>query len=209
MTYYVASVRLEKRVSRTPRAKRLNPDAVRNSPCFYVAVSASRSDDIAALNMKRGRGILQTYGMEIDGQSRVGKKKWWGALAAEEKQIHKLRAGGAYVLNEPRPRSNSVYIIRLQPEVGESSGAKKQNPKRDPGKPCLYVGQTGLSHQERFDVHRAGGQYSSKWVHDYGVELIASLNPEPGLMTELDALRAERRAAHALRKDGYTVLGGH
>jgi hypothetical protein len=208
VTYYVVPVELADRVARTHRARRLNPDALSGSACFHIALGTSRSDAVSEIHSQTGPGIIKSYGIEVDTGSRTRHKRRWGALASEEKLIRGFRARGAYVLNKPRPRKNSVYVVKLSAEAGQTKEAKKQDATRDPDKLCLYVGQTGLSHQARFEVHKRGGKQSSKWVFSYGVGLIGSLNPEPALMTELDALRAEGRVAHLLRKQGYTVFGG-
>jgi predicted GIY-YIG superfamily endonuclease len=56
------------------------------------------------------------------------------------------------------------------------------NPNREPAKPCVYVGMTGLSVEQRFENHKKGRK--SAWiVRKYGLrlmpELYAFLNPMP------------------------------
>ena len=59
---------------------------------------------------------------------------------------------------------------------------RRCNPNRDPAKPCVYVGMTGLPVEHRFENHKNG--YKSTWtVKKYGIrlkpELYKHLNPMP------------------------------
>src|SRR5438045_8307044 len=76
----------------------------------------------------------------------------------------------------------SVYVILLNPAVAKHLKVLRQNPNRDPWKPCVYVGMTGLPVAERFTNDRNG--YKSSWVvKKYGEglmpELYEHLNPMP------------------------------
>lgn len=82
------------------------------------------------------------------------------------------------------------------------------NPNRDPAKPCVYVGMTGLSPEQRFANHKAGIKAAAV-VKRHGIrllpELYAHLNPMP-----FDAaVQMEKDLAEDLRRAGYTVAGGH
>ena len=44
----------------------------------------------------------------------------------------------------------------LDPAVGRARKVRAANPKRDRKKPCVYVGMTGLTPEERFANHKAG-----------------------------------------------------
>ena len=59
---------------------------------------------------------------------------------------------------------------------------KRCNPDYIPGKPCVYVGMTGLDPDVRFDKHKAGIQ-SNRYVKQYGLRLLPDLyeafNPMP------------------------------
>ncbi len=58
----------------------------------------------------------------------------------------------------------------------------KCNPQYDIGKPCVYVGMTGLSPDERFDKHKAGIR-ANRFVREYGLHLLPQIyecfNPMP------------------------------
>ena len=101
-----------------------------------------------------------------------------------------------------------VYVVMLKPEVARLRKVKRENPLRREEMPCVYVGMTGLTPEERFANHKAGikGAYV---VKRYGVrlmpELFAHLNPMPFAA----AVLMERDLAVDFRQQGYTVTGGH
>ena len=108
----------------------------------------------------------------------------------------------------PPPLRSSVYVVLLDPAVAKLRKVKAANPNRDPNKPCVYVGMTGLTPEARFDNHKAGNK-AAYVVKRYGLrllpELFAHLNPMP-----YDAAVAmEVDLAEDLRRAGYTVTGGH
>jgi hypothetical protein len=110
---------------------------------------------------------------------------------------------------KPQPEQHhNVYVVLLDPAVGKNRKVRAVNPKRNSKKPCVYVGMTGLSPEERFANHKAG--IKSAWVVTrYGLrllpELYAHLNPMP-----FDAaVQMEMDLAEDLRCEGYTVTGGH
>lgn len=110
---------------------------------------------------------------------------------------------------EKRPEHHhNVYVVLLDPAVAKVRKVRAENPKRDRKKPCVYVGMTGLTPEERFANHKAGIKDASL-VKRYGSrllpELYAHLNPMP-----FDAAaQMEQDLAEDLRRAGYTVIGGH
>ena len=103
---------------------------------------------------------------------------------------------------------HNVYIVLLDPAVAKIRKVRAENPKRDPRKPCVYVGMTGLLPEERFANHKSGIKDASV-VKRYGIrllpELYAHLNPMPFEA----AAEMEKDVAEDLRRAGYTVTGGH
>ena len=67
-----------------------------------------------------------------------------------------------------------VYVIELSKDVLQQGKFSKCNPDYVPGKPCVYVGMTGLDPDVRFDKHKAGIQ-SNRYVYLYGVRLLPDL----------------------------------
>jgi hypothetical protein len=103
---------------------------------------------------------------------------------------------------------HNVYVVLLDPAVGRIRKVLADNPDRDPKKPCVYVGMTGLPPEERFANHKAGIKAASV-VKRYGIrllpELFAHLNPMPYEA----AVQMEIDLAEDLYRAGYTVTGGH
>ena len=97
-------------------------------------------------------------------------------------------------------RVYSVYVIELSDESG-----RRKNPRF----PCVYVGQTSKTPEERFVQHKEGGTFASLTVFRHGVRLLPELyerrNPvDPSEKPE----KAELRLAKYLDAQGYTVKGG-
>jgi hypothetical protein len=98
-------------------------------------------------------------------------------------------------------------VILLDPSVLRHPSIQRLNPDRNPTKPCVYVGMTGLAVEQRFENHKKGTK--SAWVvKKYGLrlepELYEFLNPMPFEA----AAQMEKDLAEDLRADGYTVTGG-
>jgi hypothetical protein len=101
-----------------------------------------------------------------------------------------------------------VYVVFLDPAVAKIRSVRAANPGAKPAMPCVYVGMTGLSPEQRFANHKQGIKAAAV-VRRYGgrllPELYAHLNPMP-----YDAaVRMEIDLAEDLRRLGYTVTGGH
>ena len=102
---------------------------------------------------------------------------------------------------------HNVYVIELDPRILNSVRFRRANPERDILKPCVYVGCTGLTPEERFAKHKAGIRANS-YVQRFGLRLLPKLyayaNPMP-----YDAARdMEVELAIALREQGYGVWQG-
>jgi hypothetical protein len=125
-----------------------------------------------------------------------------GGCRMKRRTYRKLRA-------EQQPEHHhNVYVVLLDPAAGRLRTVRAANPGRDPNKPCVYVGMTGLSPGERFTNHKAGTK-SASVVKRYGLrllpELYAHLNPMPFEA----AAKMEMDLAEDLRRARYTVTGGH
>lgn len=78
------------------------------------------------------------------------------------------------------------------------------NPQHDPRKPCVYVGLTGLTPEERFANHKAGLK-SGKFVSEFGIGLIPRLYAHIPRMPWNEAAEKEVWLAERLRRRGYAV----
>ena len=102
---------------------------------------------------------------------------------------------------------HSVYVVLLDSAVLQHPSILRRNPKRDPAKPCVYVGMTGLPVTHRFENHRCG--YKSSWVvKKYGVRLLPELYEHLNPMPFEAAAQMEKDLAQDLQAEGYTVTGG-
>ena len=103
---------------------------------------------------------------------------------------------------------HSVYVVLLDPAVGKMRKVRAANPKRDRKKPCLYVGMTGLTPEERFANHKADTKVA--WVVTrFGIRLLPELYEHLNPMPYEAAAKMEVDLAEDLRRAGYTVTGGH
>ena len=103
---------------------------------------------------------------------------------------------------------HNVYVVLLKDAATKHPSILRLNPKRDPLKPCVYVGMTGIPVDHRFENHRNG--YKSAWVvRKYGVRLMPELYEHLNPMPFEAAVQMELELAEDLRAAGYTVTGGH
>jgi hypothetical protein len=108
----------------------------------------------------------------------------------------------------PAALHHYVYVVLLDPAVLKLRKIRAVNPTRQKGKPCVYVGMTGLNPDGRFANHKAGVK-AARIVQRYGLRLLPELyevfNPMPFDV----AAQMEKELAEDLRAQGYTVAGGY
>ena len=97
-----------------------------------------------------------------------------------------------------------VYVIELSKDVLYEPRFRKSNPDYVTGKPCVYVGMTGLNPDLRFDKHKAGIQ-ANKFAQEYGLRLLPELYAVYNPMPYRGASEMEVELAIALREQGYGV----
>jgi hypothetical protein len=97
-----------------------------------------------------------------------------------------------------------VYVVALSPDVLYEARFRKANPDYLTGKPCVYVGMTGLDPDIRFDKHKAGIQ-ANRYVKEYGLRLIPELYDVYNPMPYDAACEMEVELAIGLREAGYGV----
>lgn len=97
-----------------------------------------------------------------------------------------------------------VYVIELDKEVLDEAKFKKANIGYLPGKPCVYVGMTGLDPDTRFDQHKAGIK-ANKYAKKYGLRLMPEIYEKLNPMPYGDAQYMEVDLAIRLREAGYGV----
>jgi predicted GIY-YIG superfamily endonuclease len=100
-----------------------------------------------------------------------------------------------------------VYVVELWPEVLQLARFRRANPDYDAVKPCVYVGMTGLTPEERFAKHKQGVK-ANRYVQRYGVRLLPKLYAYANPMPYEAAREMEVELAIALREEGYGVWQG-
>ena len=103
-----------------------------------------------------------------------------------------------------RRHHHSVYVVELALDVLDEPRFRRANPDYNYGKPCVYVGMTGLSPDQRFDKHMAGIQ-ANRFVTRYGRRLLPQLYSVYNPMPYGAACDMEVELAIGLREAGYGV----
>jgi len=102
---------------------------------------------------------------------------------------------------------HNVYVVLLSKGALKDRSILRRNPQRDPAKPAVYVGLTGLPVDHRFENHK-NGYKSARLVRKYGVRLLPELFEHLNPMPYEHAVQMEKDLADDLRAQGYTVAGG-
>jgi predicted GIY-YIG superfamily endonuclease len=112
-------------------------------------------------------------------------------------------------LRSPAARQfhHNVYVVLLSKAALKEVSILRLNPKRDPAKPALYVGMTGLPVDHRFENHK-NGYKAARLVRKYGVRLMPELYEYLNAMPYEHAVQMEKDLAADLRAQGYAVAGG-
>ena len=98
----------------------------------------------------------------------------------------------------------SVYVIELSKDVLLEGRFRKGNPDYVDGKPCVYVGMTGLDPDVRFDRHKAGIQ-SNRYAQKFGLRLLPDLYEGYNPMDYEAAQVMEVELGILLREAGFAV----
>jgi hypothetical protein len=127
---------------------------------------------------------------------RVDNRPWpWGRRIRTSSEAGREALPGS---------ERNVYVILLDDGVRLRARFARENPHASPDLPCLYVGVTGLTPEERFANHKRGHR-ASRYVREFGIRLLPEhyehLNPMP----DEAALEMEVDLAIELRKMGYAV----
>ena len=97
-----------------------------------------------------------------------------------------------------------VYVVELSKAVLLENRFTRANPQYVAGKPCVYVGMTGLDPDVRFDKHKAGIQ-ANRYVQRFGLRLWPDLYEIYNPMPYDGARDMEVELAIDLRESGYGV----
>lgn len=97
-----------------------------------------------------------------------------------------------------------VYVIELSKDVLHEAKFRRCNSDYVDGKPCVYVGMTGLDPDLRFDKHKAGIQ-ANRYVFQYGMHLLPDLYEGFNPMRYEEAASREVEIGIDLRSAGFGV----
>ena len=97
-----------------------------------------------------------------------------------------------------------VYVVELSPDVLFEARFMRANPGYVTGKPCVYVGMTGLDPDIRFDKHKAGIQ-ANRYAQKYGLRLLPDLYEAYNPMQYEAARDMEVELGIQLRAAGFGV----
>lgn len=113
------------------------------------------------------------------------------------------------------PYTYQAYIIDLKKAALGHKKFKARNPNYQEGKPCVYVGSTGISVEERLTQHfcekksKKGKSLSNKYVKKYGKRLryndMKKIRPRK---TRLSIEKKEAEVAKELQSKGWAVWWG-
>ncbi len=149
-----------------------------------------------------------TLAQEIAQEREADQKR----IAAERLREEELarRHGFPYDIllqaRDSRRGRTHIYVVLLDDSVRKRRGVQIGH---KPNLPTLYVGLTGLSPRKRFHNHKSGHKAGRGYVRDYGICLLPHLYKVYNPMPRQLATDAEKALAEKLRREGYTVLGGH
>ncbi len=97
-----------------------------------------------------------------------------------------------------------VYVVELSQDVLLNARFMRSNPGYQPGKPCVYVGMTGLDPDVRFDKHKTGIQ-ANHYVQEFGVRLMPEIYALYNPLTYDEARSLEVELGIDLREGGFGV----
>jgi hypothetical protein len=203
-------VALQPEVISTRKFAQKNPDYRPGQPCYYVDVTDLavdlRFDQL--MHGIKGNSFVRMHGIALrpDFTVDIAPAPFEVAVENETRIARSLRAEGcgvwAPVLDAPE--TSNVYVIRLDAAVQKHRRFRAANPGYVKGAPCIYVGATGLSPEERFANHKSG--HKSNWyAYTYGDALLPELFEHLNPMTYQRALATEIAVAQELRQEGFAV----
>ena len=104
----------------------------------------------------------------------------------------------------PTKRPYTIYVIRLKNRVINDPRFRQRNAQYILKNPCVYVGMTYLSAEERYEQHK-NGIHSARIVRNYHRDLMNSECRRTRPITQRRALKREAALAQNLRERGWGV----
>jgi hypothetical protein len=98
----------------------------------------------------------------------------------------------------------TLYVIRLKANVRTDRRFRERNPDLKLRRPCVYVGMTYLSAEERFEQHKTG-IHSARIARRFGKHVMLSECRVTGPMSRQRAQKKEAALADGLGNRGFGV----
>lgn len=210
---YVYAIELKPEVLNQPKFKNQNPDFQGKGRCVFLSTS-SIDPNVRFEEIKSGKKNLKIpamYGTHLlpDLTDEYNRKKMDGYEAVEcifflAAELRKK--GNAAFIPDGLLEKYKVYVIKLNKAVLSEYKFRSENPNYKDGMPCVYVGMTKKSPEERFRDHKNHNN-DGQFVPEYGEKLLKSIyekyNEKP--MYSWEASRLEKSLAKELRNQGYAV----
>ncbi len=169
--------------------------------------------EIKGVSSETSRGLRKTMVEPLESENYIE------ANLLRESLILKYSNLDAKVITLNKIQANhKVYAFYLSDDVLDKSKFKEANPKYIMGKPCIYVGMTGKSIEDRYEEHtdpeNKNYKKGSKWMKKYGVrnfsdaltlEVLNHPNISKENLTFGEALQNEKLYGEWLRAQGYGV----
>jgi hypothetical protein len=208
--YRVYVVALEAEVMSTRKFAEKNPGYRPGHPCYFVDVTDLAADLRFDQHMHgiKDNAFVRLYGRALrpDFTADFAPSPFGVAVEQEAEFARSLRGEGCGVWAPilDAPETSSVYVIRLDEAVLKDRRFRATNPGYLKGSPCVYVGATGLSPEERFANHKSG--HKANWyVETFGEGLLPEFFQHLNPMTYQRALATEIALAEELRHEGFGV----
>lgn len=208
--YRIYVVALDPEVMNARKFAQKSPGYRPGQPCYFVDVTDLAVDLRLDQHMHgiKDNAFVRMYGIALRPDLTVDfpPSPFGVAVEKEAEFARSLRGEGcgvwAPVLDAPE--TSNVYVIRLDEAVLKNRRFRAANPGYVKGSPCLYVGATGLSPQERFANHKSG--HKANWyAQTYGEKLLPDLFAHLNPITRQRALATEIALAEELRQEGFAV----
>jgi predicted GIY-YIG superfamily endonuclease len=208
--YRLYVVALESEVMDTRKFAQKNPGYRQGQPCYFVDVTELAVDLRFDQHMHgiKDNAFVRMYGVALrpDFTADFAPSAFDVAVEQEAAIARSLRSEGcgvwAPVLDAPE--ISSVYVIGLDSAVLKNRRFRAANRGYVKGSPCVYVGATGLTPEERFANHKSG--HKANWyAQEFGESLLPDLFAHLNPMTHQRALATEIALANELREEGFAV----
>jgi predicted GIY-YIG superfamily endonuclease len=208
--YRIYVVALESEVMSNRKFAEKNPGYRPGQPCYFVDVTDLPVDLRFDQHMHgiKDNAFVRMYGAALRPDFTVDfpLSPFGVAVEKEAEFARSLRGEGcgvwAPVLDAPE--TSNVYVIRLDVAVLKNRRFCAANAGYVKGSPCIYVGATGLSPEERFANHKSG--HKANWyAQTFGEALLPELFRHLNPMTYQRALATEIALAEELKQEGFAV----